>query len=195
MPKHSRARLKKPMAPALQRYSASIAYDRRLAAYDVAGSIAHARMLGKQGIIPVGEAKEIVAGLKRIERELAQGSFPFREEFEDIHMNVEARLPEVGERLMAEREDVRADLARVVALWDALLGAHGGPLLFGRFTIADAFFAPVCNRIRTYALPVPAEISAYVEEVLALPSVQAWNEGGLAEKEFLDFEEPYRTGR
>ena len=110
-------------------------------------------------------------------------------------MNVEAHLPEVGERLMAEREDVRADLARIVALWDALLGAHGGPLLFGRFTIADAFFAPVCNRIRTYALPVPAEISAYVEEVLELPSVQAWNEAGRAEKDFLDFEEPYRTGR
>jgi glutathione S-transferase len=110
-------------------------------------------------------------------------------------MNVEARLPEVGARVMAEREDLRADLARLVALWDALLGAHGGPLLFGRFTIADAYFAPVCSRIRTYALPVPQEVQAYADEVLALPAVQAWDEDALAERDFLDFEEPYRSGR
>ena len=110
-------------------------------------------------------------------------------------MNVEARLPEVGARLMAEREDLRADLTRLVALWDSLLAAHGGPLLFGRFTIADAYFAPVCSRLRTYALPVPAEVQAYADEVLALPAVRAWDEDALAEQDFLDFEEPYRSGR
>jgi glutathione S-transferase len=110
-------------------------------------------------------------------------------------MNIEARLPEVGARLIAEREDVRADLARIEGLWSALLAAHGGPLLFGRFTIADAFFAPVCSRIRTYGLPTTPATQAYVEEVFALPGVQAWVEGALAEQDFLDFEEPYRTSR
>jgi glutathione S-transferase len=110
-------------------------------------------------------------------------------------MNIEARLPEVGARLLAEREDVRADLARVEGLWCGLLAAHGGPLLFGRFTIADAFFAPVCSRIRTYGLPLTPAAEAYVEEVHALPAVQAWVADALADHDFLDFEEPYRTSR
>jgi glutathione S-transferase len=73
-----------------------------------------------------------------------------------------------------------------------LLQEHGGPLLFGEFTIADAYFSPVCMRLKTYALPVPANIAAYVERVSALPGVQAWVTQALAEKDFLDFEEPYR---
>ncbi len=95
MPKHSRSRLKKAMAPALVKYSASISYDKRLAPYDVAGSIAHARMLGRQGIIAKAEAERLIAGLKKIEGELAKGTFAFHEELEDIHINVEARLAEI----------------------------------------------------------------------------------------------------
>ncbi|MCH8196132.1 MAG: argininosuccinate lyase, partial [Chloroflexi bacterium] len=92
--KPTRSRLKKPMAEAVQRYTASIAYDRRLAPYDIAGSIAHARMLGRQGVIPGEDAEAIVAGLEAIGREIAEGAFPFRDDLEDIHMNVEARLAE-----------------------------------------------------------------------------------------------------
>ena len=65
-------------------------------------------------------------------------------------------------------------------------------MLFGDFTIADAFFAPVCMRLSTYALPLPAPIAAYVQRVHALAGVQAWVDGALAEKDFIDFEEPYR---
>jgi glutathione S-transferase len=68
-------------------------------------------------------------------------------------------------------------------------------LLFGDFTIADAYFAPVCMRLKTYALPLPADLAAYVERVAALPGVQAWVKDALAEQDFLDFEEPYRLGR
>ena len=96
--KPSRARLRKPMAEAVRRYTSSIGYDRRLAPYDVAGSIAHARMLGRQGVIPAADADAIVAGLESITREIEGNIFPFREELEDIHMNVEARLVElIGE--------------------------------------------------------------------------------------------------
>jgi glutathione S-transferase len=70
-----------------------------------------------------------------------------------------------------------------------------GPLLFGRFSNADAYFAPVCMRLKTYALPLPADIAAYVDRVAALPGVRAWIEGALAEQDFLAFEEPYRLGR
>lgn len=107
-------------------------------------------------------------------------------------MNIEARLPEVGAILWRDQAGVRADVQRLVEMWSALLQEHGGPLLFGDFTVADAYFAPVCMRLHTYALPVPAPIQAYVDRVRALPGVKAWIDEALAEKDFLDFEEPYR---
>ncbi|WP_454904584.1 glutathione S-transferase family protein [Variovorax gossypii] len=110
-------------------------------------------------------------------------------------MNLEASLTEVGARLMKEEPTVASDLARIVQMWSGLLDAHGGPMLFGEFGIADAYFAPVGTRIKTYGLPVPPHITAYIERVQALPGVKAWIDGGLAEKDFLQFEEPYRTGR
>jgi argininosuccinate lyase len=75
-------------------YSASIAYDRRLYRHDIAVSIAHARMLGRQKIIPAEDAEAIVRGLEEIRSEIESGTFPFRRELEDIHLNIEARLRE-----------------------------------------------------------------------------------------------------
>ena len=75
-------------------YTASIHYDRRLYKQDIAGSIAHARMLAKQDIISDKDAELIVMGLVSIREEIQQGSFAWRKELEDIHMNVEARLHE-----------------------------------------------------------------------------------------------------
>lgn len=110
-------------------------------------------------------------------------------------MNIEASLPEVGQLIWRDKPAVQADVARLVAMWSALLDAHSGPMLFGQFSIADAYFAPVCMRLLSYALPVPPAIAAYVDRVRELPGVQRWIEGALAEKNFLDFEEPYRLQR
>ncbi len=110
-------------------------------------------------------------------------------------MNIEARLPEVGRRMLAEQAAVRADRERLVQMWSGLLEASGGPLLFGAFTIADAYFAPVVMRFVTYGVPLPPAIAAYVERVRALPGVAAWVADALAEQDFLAFEEPYRTQR
>jgi len=110
-------------------------------------------------------------------------------------MNVEASLQDIGALAWRDKPAVRADVSRLVTMWSELLAAHKGPMLFGAFSIADAYFAPVCMRLKTYALPVPAEISAYVERVRALPGVKAWIDDALAEKDFLDFEEPYRLKR
>jgi len=110
-------------------------------------------------------------------------------------MNIQASLPEVGQRVVAEQAAARDDLARIVQMWSRQLAESGGPMLFGEFSIADAYFAPVASRIRTYALPVPADVAAYVERVFALPGVHAWVLEALEEKQFLDFEEPYRTAR
>ena len=108
-------------------------------------------------------------------------------------MNIEAALPEVGARALAEQAGVRDDLARLVAMWSALLETSGGPMLFGSFGIADAFFAPVVMRLNTYRVPVPAAVSAYMQRVTALPGVAAWLSDALAERDFLGFEEPYRS--
>jgi glutathione S-transferase len=107
-------------------------------------------------------------------------------------MNIEAALPEVGALIWRDKPAVRSDVARLVVMWQGLLHTHGGPMLFGEFCIADAYFAPVCMRLKTYALPLPQDVAAYVERVCALPGVKSWIEGAMAEKDFLDFEEPYR---
>lgn len=107
-------------------------------------------------------------------------------------MNIEADLQHIGQIIQRDRADVRKDLARIDEMWSELLAAHGGPMLFGQFTVADAFYAPVCMRISGYGLKVSPAVAAYVERVKALPGVAAWIEGALAEKDFLDFEEPYR---
>jgi len=110
-------------------------------------------------------------------------------------MNIEASLPEVGARVLDAQPAVAADLARICAMWQAALAASGGPFLFGSFGIVDAYFAPVVARLRTYALPVPADVAAYMQRVWASPGVAAWVADALAEQDFLDFEEPYRKGR
>jgi len=110
-------------------------------------------------------------------------------------MNIEASLPAVGARVLAEQPAVAASLARIVGMWQAALAASGGPFLFGSFGIVDAYYAPVVARLRSYGLPVPAEVAAYMLRLWASPGVAAWVDGALAEREFLAFEEPYRTGR
>ena len=94
-----------------------------------------------------------------------------------------------------DKPAVRADVQRIVQMWTELLEQGKGPMLFGEFTIADAFFAPVCMRIKNYALPVPGHITDYVRRVVALPGVKAWIEEALVEKKFVAEDEPYRATR
>jgi len=80
------------------RYTQSLHLDRRLAEFDLMGSRAHVRMLGEQRILDAAVVEKILKGLDRVEKEIRSGTFPFREELEDIHMNIEKRLIElVGE--------------------------------------------------------------------------------------------------
>ncbi|MGE5247719.1 MAG: argininosuccinate lyase [Verrucomicrobiota bacterium] len=76
----------------VEEFTASIPYDVALYRHDIAGSIAHARMLGKQGILRKGEAGRIVAALQRIQEEIASGNVSFDSSVEDIHMAIEQRL-------------------------------------------------------------------------------------------------------
>lgn len=110
-------------------------------------------------------------------------------------MNIEATLPEVGAKVLAEQPAVRADLNRVLAMWSEALSASSGPFLFGEFGIVDAYFAPVVARLRSYALPVPAAVAAYMDRVWTSHGVAAWVKDALAEQDYRDFEEPYRQHR
>lgn len=107
-------------------------------------------------------------------------------------MNIEASLPEVGAKVLAEQPAVRADLTRIGSMWGDALAASGGPFLFGEFGIADAFYAPVVARTRTYGLPLPPVARAYAERVWASPGVAAWVAEALAEHRFVAVDEPYR---
>ena len=108
-------------------------------------------------------------------------------------MNIDAYLPEIGALAMRDKEALRNDLKRIDSMFSSLLKQHKGPMLFGEFSIPDAYFSPVVMRIKTYALPVSVETQAYIDRLCAMPGVKAWMDDALAEKDFIDFEEPFRT--
>jgi len=79
----------------VQRFTASVNFDRRMAAEDIAGSLAHAHMLSTVGVLSDEELAQIRSGLAQVEQEIADGSFQWSVELEDVHMNIEARLTEL----------------------------------------------------------------------------------------------------
>jgi len=90
---------------------------------------------------------------------------------------------------------VQNDLDRLCAMWTELLDAHGGPLLFGSFTIADAFFAPVISRLATYGAKVPERVATYRDAVLELAGMRRWIADAHKETAFVLDDEPYRRAR
>ena len=104
----------------VQSLGESVSFDARLAPWDIRGSIAHARMLGEQGIISKTDSRKIVSGLKAIGKEIARGEFEWSMELEDVHMNIESALTErigdAGKRLHTGRS--RNDqIATDVRMW------------------------------------------------------------------------------
>lgn len=96
------------------------------------------------------------------------------------HMWMDLKHERPGEGRMLQ---VMADIDRITQLWRdvrAQFGA-GGQFLFGHFTIADAMFAPVCTRFRTYAVEMPEDARAYMEAVLALPAMREWYDAAARE--------------
>jgi argininosuccinate lyase len=100
-------RFKEKTSARVEEFTESISFDKRLWKHDIRGSIAHAKMLGRQGIISTKDAEAIVKGLTEIAGEIASGNFRFRAELEDIHMNIEAALVKkiggAGKRLHTAR--------------------------------------------------------------------------------------------
>ena len=106
------------------------------------------------------------------------------------HMPMNCRASHPGK---GQTPEVLADIARITALWTdcrTRFGA-GGPFLFGAFSAADAFYAPVVSRFLTYAVALPSICQDYVAAVRALPAMQAWYAAGIAEQERVAGSEPY----
>jgi len=105
-------------------------------------------------------------------------------------MNIRSRYP--GKGLTPESQK---DIDRIVALWTECRERFGGPgsLLFGRFSVADAFFAPIVMRFHAYAVKVPRVAQEYCEAVRALSAVREWSDAARRETEFVAEDEPYAT--
>jgi glutathione S-transferase len=107
-----------------------------------------------------------------------------------LPMNLELRLPGFHVPAAAAR-----DIARIFAMWTDARARHGagGPFLFGRFGVVDAYYAPVAMRFRSYDVLLPAEVEAYVSMLESLPAMRAWLADALAEHDFIEIDEPYRA--
>jgi argininosuccinate lyase len=134
-------RFTQPTDKFVEEFTASIEFDKRLYRHDIRGSIAHARMLGRQGIIPPEDTEAIVGGLQDILGRIESGSFDFSVSLEDIHMNIEAQLTqkigEAGKRLHTGRSrndqvalDIRLYLRDEIAEISGYLDLLIGSLLF-----------------------------------------------------------------
>ena len=106
-------------------------------------------------------------------------------------MNIRAQLAAVGQRLWAEDNELRQDVARIEQIWAARPDPEG--FLYGAFSIADAFYAPVVMRFKTYALPVSASSQRYMQNMLQHPAVQAWVEAAMVEGRWVNYLEAYQT--
>jgi argininosuccinate lyase len=126
-------RFSEPVSEIVKRYTASVDFDRRLAAVDIAGSLAHARMLAAVGVLEAGDLAAIERGMNEIRGEIERGEFVWSRDLEDVHLNIEKRLTalvgEPGKRLHTARS--RNDqVATDIRLWlrgeiDALAAGLG----------------------------------------------------------------------
>jgi argininosuccinate lyase len=167
-------RFKEKTSGIVESFTESISFDRRLWKYDIAGSIVHAKMLGKQGIIPGNDAEKIVRGLEEIAVEIASGKFKFRQDLEDIHMNIEAalikKIGDVGKKLHTARSrndqvalDLRLYLRSEVRQIDALITDLQKKLLTSGEKHLDVIMPGYTHLQRAQPVLLAHHLLAYVE--------------------------------
>ncbi len=155
----------------MEAYSESVSYDRRMYRQDIAGSKAHARMLAKRGVLAGEEAERIVAGLDLVLEEIESGVFPWRQELEDVHMNIEQRLTELigplGGKLHTGRSrndqvclDFRLYVAESLEVWTKLLRELAGVFL-DRAAEHQETLLPGCTHLQ------PAQPVSLAQHLLA----------------------------
>jgi glutathione S-transferase len=126
----------------------------------------------KAGLLPSDQA--IRAHCRAISGEMHSGFYNLRSA---LPMNLKAR--HTSFKIFS---GARPDVERIKTVWAECLEKYGGPYLFGsKPTVADAMYAPVCTRFRTYAVPLDAGLSEYCETIFHWPLMQEWTQGALVE--------------
>jgi glutathione S-transferase len=126
------------------------------------------------------QAREARAVARAVAAEMHSGFFPLRTH---MPMDLRAHVPGQG-----RDPEVAEDIARITSIWKDCRSrfGQGGPFLFGAFSIADAFYAPVVTRFVTYGVELDAVCGAYRDAVLALPALQSWTEAARHEPPVAD---------
>ena len=198
---HIRGRFGKEADKSAIDYTVSISFDQRLYRHDIIGSIAHARMLAKQGIISEREAEVITEGLVSIEEEIERGRFQFKPELEDIHMNIEARLiekvGEIGQKLHTARsrndqvaldlrlfakEAISETLTKLIGLQEALIAlaeADKGVIIPGYTHLQPAQPVLLAHHLLAYFEMLQRDIDRF-DDCLAHTDVMPLGSGALA---------------
>ncbi len=130
----------------------------------------------KSGLLPKDRAKR--AHCRSICGEMHSGFVSLRQA---LPMNIKAHFPKF--KIWSK---ANADIERIVFLWRECLGANGGPFLFGELTMADAMYAPVVSRFRTYDVALDRQTQAYADRIWALPAMVEWCEAAMGEVEEIE---------
>jgi len=130
----------------------------------------------KAGLLPAKRAAR--ARCRSISGEMHSGFANMRSA---LPMNLKAHHP--GFKVWA---GAQADIDRILAIWRECFAEHGGPYLFGSLTMADAMYAPVVTRFRTYDVKLDRDCSGYCDRIMALPDMLAWREAALLEPDELE---------
>jgi glutathione S-transferase len=130
----------------------------------------------KAGILPADRAAR--ARCRSVSGEMHSGFASMRSA---LPMNIKAHHPNFKVWAGAQ-----ADIDRIVAIWRDCLAASGGPFLFGKLSLADAMYAPVLTRFRTYDVKLDSECTAYGTAIMALPAMKEWVDAAQAEPDDLE---------
>lgn len=132
-----------------------------------------AEIAPRAGLLPADRAAR--AHCRAVSGEMHSGFHNLRSA---LPMNLKAR-----HRNFKIFTGARPDVDRIKAIWTQCLEAYGGPYLFGKLSVADAMYAPVCTRFQTYDVSLEPRLAAYCDHVLDWPLLREWTEGALAEPE------------
>ncbi len=130
----------------------------------------------EKGLLPKDQATR--AHCRSVCGEMHSGFVSLRQA---LPMNIKGHFP--GSKIWSKAQ---ADIERIVAIWRECLGQYGGPYLFGEISLADAMYAPVVSRFRTYDVKLDPMLNAYAERIEAHPALVEWREAALAEKEEIE---------
>lgn len=130
----------------------------------------------KAGLLPKDQATR--AHCRSVCGEMHSGFVSLRQA---LPMNIKAEIPHF--KIWSK---AHADIDRIKAIWSECLGTYGGPFLFGKISMADAMYAPVVSRFRTYGVKLDGALEAYADRIWDLPSMKEWREGALAEHDEIE---------